>query len=260
MPDLNPVVLDPVSITAFVQHIIDIHATSSTLIYCGPKADFLDKLKTTIQQRQQQTHSTVEHATEPPPGQTNKNPPTHQLLEKPTLRLLATTRTLNLAFCPDITHLRGYLATYAHRSATSSKVPEQNPEEPGRIPVLALLNPIAQHKPTSSFSAQGLNRTFATAVEAAWEVRCKLVVAETTQPGRAETGDGEADGGGEGEGDSREGVREAAGSVWDEEVSILNVTTKSFGAGERGWVGRTVSLRRVVGRWCGFYTLPVAAE
>lgn len=45
---------------------------------------------------------------------------------------------------------------------------------------------------------------------------------------------------------------ELASNPWDDEVSILNVTTKSFGAGERGWVGRTVKVRAVVGRWCVF--------
>ena len=43
-----------------------------------------------------------------------------------------------------------------------------------------------------------------------------------------------------------------ASNAWDDEVSILNVTTKSFAAGERGWVGRTVKVRAVAGRWCIF--------
>lgn len=41
-------------------------------------------------------------------------------------------------------------------------------------------------------------------------------------------------------------------SPWDEQLSMLNVTTKTFGIGERGWVGRTVSVRQVAGRWCDF--------
>lgn len=39
-------------------------------------------------------------------------------------------------------------------------------------------------------------------------------------------------------------------SPWDEDLSMLNVTTKTFGAGERGWVGRTVRIRQVAERWC----------
>ena len=32
----------------------------------------------------------------------------------------------------------------------------------------------------------------------------------------------------------------------------MNVTTKSFGAGGPGWVGRTVTVRRVAERWFVF--------
>ena len=55
-------------------------------------------------------------------------------------------------------------------------------------------------------------------------------------------------------------ARPLALSPWDEEVSLLNVTTKSFGAGERGWVGRTVRVRAVVGRWCGFRDVTAGDE
>lgn len=67
--------------------------------------------------------------------------------------------------------------------------------------------------------------------------------------GVVRTGEGEGERGFEAEDGKRR-------SVWDEEVSILNVTTRSFGAGERGWVGRTVAVSGVVGRWCKFVSLP----
>jgi len=35
----------------------------------------------------------------------------------------------------------------------------------------------------------------------------------------------------------------------EEQVAILNVTTRSFGAGERGWAGRTVKLRSLYLGW-----------
>lgn len=44
-------------------------------------------------------------------------------------------------------------------------------------------------------------------------------------------------------------------SPWDEHLSMLNVTTKTFGVGERGWVGRTVTVRQVAARWCRFVRL-----
>ncbi|CAD0089502.1 unnamed protein product [Aureobasidium mustum] len=42
---------------------------------------------------------------------------------------------------------------------------------------------------------------------------------------------------------------------WDADVSMLNITTKTFGTGERGWVGRTVKIRQVAKRWCVFREL-----
>lgn len=47
---------------------------------------------------------------------------------------------------------------------------------------------------------------------------------------------------------------------WDQQLSMLNVTTKTFGVGERGWVGRTVSVRQVAERWCEFTTLSEIVE
>jgi hypothetical protein len=43
--------------------------------------------------------------------------------------------------------------------------------------------------------------------------------------------------------------------AWDQDLSMLNITTKTFGAGERAWVGRTVRIRQVAGRWFEFRKL-----
>jgi hypothetical protein len=56
-------------------------------------------------------------------------------------------------------------------------------------------------------------------------------------------------------GDTSENAQRQSGDPWEEQVSILNVTTKSFGAGERGWVGRTVKIRTVAERWFVFKTI-----
>jgi len=116
--------------------------------------------------------------------------------------------------------------------------------------MLAILNAIEAHRPTSAFSAQGLNRTWAGAVEAAHSTGSRLIVAEchndryAPQPADAVT--------------SEAAEADVAPPVdpWDEEVSMLNVTTKTFGAGERGWVGRTVKIRTIAERWCRFESVP----
>lgn len=112
-----------------------------------------------------------------------------------------------------------------------------------------LLNPIGLHRKTTDFSGQGLSKTFAAAVEAAHRSGRHLIIAECLEGKEAAIPQEDIE--------QYEDGQEAEGRIsnsdpWEEEVSILNVTTKSFGAGERGWVGRTVKIRRVAERWCHF--------
>ena len=168
------------------------------------------------------------------------SPEEHRLLQQPSLRMLATSRRIKLAFCPDVSHLRSYLSVY------------QVEVMPGDDRVLAIFGLIELHRPTSAFSAQGLNRTFSLAVEAALRSVSRLLVSECpdthTETKSRAAQDGDAD---------EEPVAQVRSAIpnadpWEEEVSILKVTTKSFGAGGRGWVGRTVKLRRIAERWCNF--------
>ena len=47
-------------------------------------------------------------------------------------------------------------------------------------------------------------------------------------------------------------------NVWTEQVPILDATTKTFGnSGDRGWMGRTVSVADVAARWCSFAEVPM---
>ena len=56
--------------------------------------------------------------------------------------------------------------------------------------------------------------------------------------------------------DDKDGAQAVSSSAspWDEEISILNVTTTTFGARERGWVGRTSMIRTV--KSDGVYSKP----
>lgn len=134
--------------------------------------------------------------------------------------------------------------------------------------IVALVNPVAMHRETTAFSAQGLMRTFALAVDAALCKQSWLLVAETS-PGAdvihaldpsvhhdTFRDTGEADGLGTGPGPNHGML--AAESPWDQQVSILNVTTKSFGIGDRGWAGRTVTVREIAERWFEFVSLQPA--
>ena len=173
----------------------------------------------------------------------------------PTLRLLASCRTVKLAFCPEVAHLRAYLAAYACRESQQQDTEGQDTIGAKTTRLLAVLNPIQLHRPTSAFSAQGLNRTLSIAVEAAYHTRSCLILAEI--PGHAENTPPEDV---PMFGEEAASAAQPATNPWDEEVSILNVTTKSFGAGERGWVGRTVKIRAIAQRWCVFEKLTPAED
>lgn len=255
MANLQPTVLEGIDLESFIQQLLQNHGPGSTLVVCSSKQAFLQELQATISQK---AASSNEDSNDQPETDTRSNAnevasvstrATAHAWTAPTLRLLASARTLQLAFCEDVPHLRAYLAAYTYRSAftlnmtTAGISPKDTPR------TLAILNPINLHRPTSNFSAQGLNRIFTAAVDAAYKSRSKLLIAEcaSLHPREAEI--------------FGEVIRDEEGpfseyKVWDQEVSILNVATKTFGAGERGWVGRTVKLRVIASRWCVFGTWP----
>lgn len=233
----TPLVLEKITLPAFIQYILKNHAAPSTLMICSSRGAFLRQLQETIAAETQDQ----EIASRP-----------QQSWTTPTLRLLASSRTVNLIFCPELPHLRAYLAAYTHRLSAKALDLESSVPVAGKQRILAILNPIQLHRETSAYSAQGLNRTFATAVEAAHQTGSRLVMAECPSPTSTQRPEGydiQMDLGAEDAGVARGG---ADTNPWDEELSMLNVTTKSFGAGERGWVGRTVKVRTVAGRWCHF--------
>lgn len=164
----------------------------------------------------------------------------------PTIYQIFTSRTVNVTFCETLAQLQAQLAVYGIRRTEHGH--DSGNHEGRDVPTLALLNALHLHRGTASFSAQGLSRTLASAVEAAHRSRQKLMLVEypshvpvtTDEDMDAEDGDEEM----------LDTIEEQKKDIWEEQLAILNVTTKSFGAGERGWVGRTVKVRRVVERWC----------
>lgn len=233
----QPLVLERLLVSDFVNYVLHHHEGPSTLIVCGSKEAFLERLSSDT------AHPASAEAPQP---ETAAQPAAARPWVSPTLRLLSTSSTVKVVFCPDITHLRAYLVTYTARHSHGTK---PSPAVIASSPrYLAILNPIQLHRPTSAFSAQGLNRTFSAAVEAAYNSHCKLVVAECPCESDMLSPEDAMENGTPGQ----SGERTERTSPWDEDVSILNVTTKSFGSGERGWVGRTVKLRAIAWRWCAF--------
>lgn len=235
--------------TGFVRYILKTHAAPSILIVCSTKEAFL-----------QQLHDSL--AADAHHDQNSGYPAQQQHWTTPTLRLFASSRTVKLAFCPELAHLRAYLAAYSHRTSLEPDDSMSSSTSRRSTRTLAILNLIDLHRTTSAFSAQGLNRTLALAVESAYYTKSRLVLAEIPSAQAAgHPGDlsGLPDFAMQDE-SHHVAPNQPASNTWDDEVSILNVTTKSFGAGERGWVGRTVEVRQVVARWCVFRNVKADAE
>lgn len=249
-------VLTDVQLTEFIEYLINADTKSCKLVICTSKEMFIEHLLAAC--TEPQANDVAAHPNPNPRDEMNeaepegnKAPEPHGLLRAPSLLSLASSQSVKLAFCPSLSHLRAYLANLAvstlhqvHGSETINTDIIRADQQ-----LIAILNPIDIHRSTSSFSAQGLNRTFALAVEAAHASKSQLIMAEcpSLRSSGTEQYDPEMD-----YEDDFPPPQPAPENPWDEEVSMLNVTTKSFGAGGRGWVGRTVSLRRIAERWFAF--------
>ncbi|KAF7196693.1 hypothetical protein HII31_02063 [Pseudocercospora fuligena] len=231
MTSPESIVLEGAGVLDFLQHVLDCHAPPSTLVVCSTKTAFIESLRHAAADSEgglDEAHLPADRM--------------RRLWRKPTFRLLSTSRTLKVVFCPDITHLRAYLATY---SLAITKRPDEADTAlryKKARPVLAVLDLLQVHRPTTAFSAQGINRSMSAAVEAAHATRSKLILAEYPAPLELDLDTGAAD----------VDVRQAEQSAWDEAVPILNVTTKRLGELS---VGRTVAIRTVATRWCTFQRL-----
>lgn len=258
-----PVVLHPVSLPDFLRYILDNHAPPTNLIVCSSRDAFLHELLRSVRashDHRQTPASDDRVAVQSDAERGARNPAAdlarlHPLLI-PTIHLVATSQTVRVAFCPDPPALQAHLAVHGIRPADpAAALPDTSP---AARPLLALLNPLALHRDTSSFSAQGLGRTLASAVEAALRAGQKLVVAECPPSGGDGAGAAHDEDGADDEGlggnsmDVETSQDAGPEDPWEQQIAILNVTTRSFGVGERGWVGRTVRAKRVVERWCRF--------
>jgi hypothetical protein len=253
---LQPIVLHPIELTPFIQYLLTHHADPTNLIVCSSQEAFLAQLQASIAHSKDLERAEAEEAGLPAERVSRIASRAHELLI-PTIHQLSSSRSIKVTFCATLAQLQAYLGVYGIEQSTD--VPDEREDGPASaVPTLALLNPLAIHRETSSFSAQGLSRTIASAVEAAVRSNQKLLITEC--PSRVPRSHADDDG----DQDEDEDMAQDEGGLsglndgvdpWDQQLPILNVTTKSFGAGERGWVGRTVLARRIVARWCVFETV-----
>ncbi|KAF2121357.1 hypothetical protein BDV96DRAFT_640751 [Lophiotrema nucula] len=246
-PASIPTVLFPLTLPALLKYILATQSTTTTspttttLVVCSSRDVFLQALLSALQQEEE------EDAELGILGQ----------LITPTLHSLFTSRHVKVAFCSSVQNLLAYLAAC---SRSDGNVKEKAGKER-----LVLVNPLSLHAPTPSFSAQGLSRTFAAAVETAFRLDARLWVVECEDVGTRAWDHSRLDGEDE---EMMQGVMETheeedqqraqatsqEDDPWEQDVPILNVSARRYGSGsgDRAWAGRTVNIRRIAGRWFHF--------
>lgn len=240
-----PTVLAPLTLPMLLNYILltqqDQSGPTTTLIICSSREAFLQNLSHSLQNQDKHKADSL------------------QELTIPTLHNLFTARHVRVAFCSSVQTLLVCLT--AGRTGAKHGIGERQGEQR-----LVLVNPLSLHAPTSSFSAQGLSRTFAAAVEAAVRVDAKLLMVECVgrwRETREEDGEEEEEQvdamirGGDRDRDRDDRAEAEEEDPWEQEVSILNVSTRKFASGssDRVWAGRSIKVRRIAGRWFRFDTI-----
>lgn len=242
----NPVALRG-TLLSFLQHFLTTHTHPSHLIICTTESSFIDYLLTS---------TTSSHSL-----------PLLTDLLRPSLNNVHAQEQVRVSFCPTPEAVRACLSVVGaaegdfprdmraeeepagelseRGGADRPEVPAEELSKGGRMeepserhPTLAVVNLIAVHRGTVGESAQGLGRVCASAVRAAGRMGGRLVLFEMEGGGKVEEGEREEE--------------EVIG--WERRVGLLSETMRRVGL-ERTWIGRTVGVKAVVGRWCRFMDL-----
>ena len=227
--DQRAIYLPPMYCTDIVHYILKEHRQPTILVVCSTREAFLENLRAAIHH--------ADRSREELPEDCNQSEDSHPLLV-PTIHLLATSSTMNIAFTPTLSHLKAFLATY-QATMPPSVVQAKHEKAGSNSSILALLDVVGLHRDTIEYSAQGLSRTLAIAVEAARRSRMQLVLIESKQLYDIEM--------------AHEDYAEPV-DIWREQISLLNGSIK-VGGNERVWAGRTIQVRQVVERWCQYRQL-----
>jgi len=239
---LAPVFLSPALPSELLTYIISKCAYPTTLIVCSTRTDFLASLTNDVL-HQIQPEDPEEKRGEPedleeggPPSTIIvQNTPGAHLLAAPLFQV-AVAKHIRIVFVPTVSHLRVFLSLFGV-TRTNVTAPPQLPHAQVRdtqnTPLLFVFGFLDLHRDTSEWSAQGLSNTAAALVDAAREARLRAVILEPTRHG---------------------GERNSLESVVEESVPVLSSSARRAAADleEGGWTGRTVPVRRVLGRWFRF--------
>ena len=151
----------------------------------------------------------------------------------PSLSFAQSSRNISVTFAPSLMHLRAHLVGFMEPCPDSSDDKESRDDSEPPL-ILALVGLLNLHTPTSEFSAQGLSRTLALAVDAADQRGSGLQIAELTDRTMHDSDD--------------QGGHTPPGP-WKQNVPLLNSSIRSQGD-DQIWAGRSLEYGSVVRAWC----------
>ena len=228
----TPVALSSLTSIDFLGWLLDHHQEPTTLIICLSREVYLSNVQNDLRRNHPEGPSAISNDSD--------SIPLHPLL-KPTIHLTAKSRSIHLVFVPTFHHLRAYLST--HMLPTNSDSPRFGSANAGaQIPILAIWGLLHAHRSTAEYSAQGLSRTLAAAVESASLAEQTLVLAEPKVMDSEEQYEGS------------EAIQGLSGDPWKEQVPLLSGSIK-FGSEDRSWAGKTIETGCIVAKWCKFVNL-----
>ncbi|KAK1543550.1 hypothetical protein CPAR01_04183 [Colletotrichum paranaense] len=217
---MNPTVLSPASPAELLHYIVTFQPYPTTLLICYQRQDFISALVSDSRKNiSQHNHE-----------QSEDLPPLPLL--SATLLQTAIARHIRILFIPSVTHLRAFLSAFGTSDSLIPPPPNHtSSNSKSRPPLLLVYGFLDLHRDSSEWSAQGLSSSAAVLIEAARraDTKFKPVIVEPRGAG---------------------GHEDFTSLLRDDAPVLSGSSRRSEGV----WMGRTVEVRRVLGRWFRFQT------
>ncbi|KAK3487561.1 uncharacterized protein B0T23DRAFT_414610 [Neurospora hispaniola] len=254
----QPLFCSPALPSELLWYIIHHCTHPTTLIVCSSRVAFLTALARDIRQSQEEDEKSQDQEQEerqnsPQPDQDKITPGPWacQLLASP-LYQVAVARHIRIVFIPTVSHLRAFLSVFNtnNNSTNTNKVPTPPPPHPSTYDPLPNLQKhpqsqrlllvygfLASHRDSSEWSVQGLNTTAAVLLETGRRTGLGVVVVEPVE--------------------DDESLR-SLDDLLGEKMPVVSGSALRGAGGDLersvggGLIGRTVDVRRVLGRWFQF--------
>jgi hypothetical protein len=262
----SPIFLSPALPSELLTYIVSDCLHPTTLVICSSKDAFLAAMAAETSRTQQHKETDADPAEQPEseilaassstqklPEQIARTPrlsrSLRRLIAPSPLYQIAIARHLRIIFVPTVSHLRAVLAIfdpadskvapplYSHPAGLSSGRPLRR----RRQPLLLVYGFIELHHDTSEWSAQGLGTTTAILVEAAARHGFRAAIVEARRR----------------DSERRPGIKDFG--PLEQILPIMHASARRL-AGNSGWSGRTIEVRRVLGRWFRFAQDKVTTE